>query len=47
MDDLAHGLIFTCIALVAPAYDTQAQLTSYLAADLIYEIMSMMVKRGE
>ncbi|KAG0167864.1 hypothetical protein DFQ28_002729 [Apophysomyces sp. BC1034] len=32
---------------VAPAYDTQAQLTSFLAADLIYEVMSMMVKYGQ
>lgn len=32
---------------VAPAYDTQAQLTTFLAADLIYETISMMVKYGE
>ncbi|KAI8969116.1 agmatinase [Mycotypha africana] len=42
-----YNIVGTDIVEVAPAYDTQAQLTSFLAADLIYEIMSMMVKYGE
>lgn len=41
-----YNLVGADVVEVAPAYDTQAQLTSFLAADLIYEIMSMMVKRG-
>ncbi|KAI9490864.1 agmatinase [Zychaea mexicana] len=32
---------------VAPVYDGPSQLTSFLAADLIYEVMSMMVKNEE
>ncbi|ORX59641.1 agmatinase [Hesseltinella vesiculosa] len=42
-----YNIIGMDVVEVAPAYDTQAQLTSYLAADLIYEILSMIVKRGE
>jgi agmatinase len=42
-----YNIIGADVVEVAPAYDTQAQLTTFLAADLIYEIMSMMVKYGE
>ncbi|CAO3594226.1 unnamed protein product [Absidia cylindrospora] len=42
-----YNIVGMDVVEVAPAYDTQAQLTSFLAADLIYEIISMMVKRGE
>ena len=31
---------------VAPAYDTNAEHTTMAAADVLYEIMSIMVKRG-
>ncbi|KAI9306460.1 agmatinase [Cunninghamella echinulata] len=42
-----YNIVGMDVVEVSPAYDTQAQLTSFLAADLIYEIMSMMVKRGQ
>ncbi|GAA5807734.1 hypothetical protein MFLAVUS_001108 [Mucor flavus] len=42
-----YNIVGMDIVEVAPAYDTQAQLTTFLAADLIYEVMSMMVKYGE
>lgn len=42
-----YNLVGMDVVEVAPAYDTQAQLTSFLAADLIYEILSMIVKRGQ
>lgn len=29
-----------------PAYDTNAELTTMAAADALYEILSIMVKRG-
>lgn len=29
-----------------PAYDTNAELTTMAAADALYEIMSIMVKKG-
>lgn len=29
-----------------PAYDTNAELTTMAAADVLYEIMSIMVKKG-
>lgn len=41
-----YNIIAADVVEVSPPFDTQAQLTSFLAADLIYEIMSMMVKRG-
>ena len=31
---------------VAPAYDTNAELTTMAAADVLYEVMTLMVKRG-
>jgi len=31
---------------VAPAYDTNAELTTMAAADTLYEVMTLMVKRG-
>lgn len=31
---------------VAPHYDNQAALTQTVAADLMYELMTIMVKRG-
>jgi agmatinase len=31
---------------VAPAYDTNAEHTTMAAADALYEIMSLMVKKG-
>lgn len=42
-----YNIVGMDVVEVAPAYDTQAQLTTFLAADLIYETMSMMVKYGE
>ena len=29
-----------------PAYDTNAELTTMAAADVLYEVMSIMVKKG-
>lgn len=40
------NLIGADIVEVAPAYDTNAELTTMAAADVLYEIMTMMVKRG-
>ena len=34
------------IVEVAPAYDTNAEHTTMAAADVLFEVMSMMVKRG-
>lgn len=34
------------IVEVAPAYDNQAMLTQFVAADLLFEVLSVMVKRG-
>ena len=34
------------IVEVAPAYDTNAELTTMAAADTLYEVMSLMVKSG-
>ena len=34
------------IVEVAPAYDTNAELTTMAAADALYEVMTMMVKKG-
>lgn len=34
------------IVEVAPAYDTNAEHTTMAAADALYEIMSLMVKKG-
>ena len=31
---------------VAPAYDTNAELTTMAAADALYEVMTLMVKKG-
>ena len=31
---------------MAPAYDTNAELTTMAAADTLFEVMSLMVKRG-
>ncbi|KAI8364189.1 Ureohydrolase [Blakeslea trispora] len=42
-----YNIIGMDMVEVAPAYDTQAQLTTFLAADLIYEVLSMIVKYGE
>ncbi|KAJ9165424.1 Agmatinase 1 [Coniochaeta hoffmannii] len=40
------NLIAADIVEVAPAYDTNAELTTMAAADALYEIMSIMVKKG-
>jgi agmatinase len=32
--------------VLQPAYDTNAEHTTMAAADVLYEIMSMMVKKG-
>ncbi|KAF1997889.1 Arginase/deacetylase [Amniculicola lignicola CBS 123094] len=40
------NLIATDIVEVAPAYDTNAELTTMAAADVLYEVMTLMVKRG-
>lgn len=42
-----YNIVGMDVVEVAPAYDSQAQLTTFLAADLIYETLSMMVKYGE
>ncbi|KAI8087774.1 agmatinase [Gilbertella persicaria] len=42
-----YNIVGMDVVEVAPAYDTQAQLTTFLAADLIYEAFSMMVKYAE
>lgn len=34
------------IVEVAPAYDTNAELTTMAAADVLYEVMTLMVKKG-
>lgn len=34
------------IVEVAPAYDTNAEHTTMAAADILYEVMTMMVKKG-
>jgi agmatinase len=34
------------IVEVAPAYDTNAELTTMAAADILYEVMTLMVKEG-
>lgn len=31
---------------VAPAYDTNAEHTTMAAADVLYEVMTLMVKKG-
>lgn len=41
-----YHLVGADVVEVSPPYDNPAQITSITAADLIYEIMSMMVKRG-
>ncbi|EOA91145.1 hypothetical protein ACJQWK_11241 [Exserohilum turcicum] len=40
------NLIGADIVEVAPAYDTNAELTTMAAADTLYEVMTLMVKRG-
>lgn len=36
-----------CLAnCIQPAYDTNAEHTTMAAADLLYEVMSIMVKKG-
>ncbi|KAK0728570.1 arginase family-domain-containing protein [Lasiosphaeria miniovina] len=40
------NLVAADIVEVAPAYDTNAELTTMAAADALYEIMSIMVKKG-
>ncbi|GAB5592846.1 hypothetical protein Unana1_07746 [Umbelopsis nana] len=42
-----YNLVGADVVEVSPPYDNPAQITSILASDLIYEIMSMMVKKGE
>jgi agmatinase len=44
LEDL--NLIAADIVEVAPAYDTNAEHTTMAAADALYEIMSIMVKKG-
>ena len=34
------------IVEVAPAYDTNAELTTMAAADVLFEVMTLMVKEG-
>jgi agmatinase len=34
------------IVEVAPAYDTNAELTTMAAADVLYEVLTIMVKNG-
>ncbi|KAI1113588.1 arginase family-domain-containing protein [Nemania sp. NC0429] len=40
------NLVAADIVEVAPAYDTNAELTTMAAADALYEIMSIMLKKG-
>lgn len=40
------NLIATDIVEVAPAYDTNAELTTMAAADVLFEVMTLMVKKG-
>ena len=40
------NLVAADIVEVAPAYDTNAELTTMAAADCLYEVMTVMVKRG-
>lgn len=40
------NLIAADIVEVAPAYDTNAEHTTMAAADALYEVMSIMVKKG-
>ncbi|KAH0289565.1 Arginase/deacetylase [Aureobasidium namibiae CBS 147.97] len=40
------NLVAADIVEVAPAYDTNAELTTMAAADALYEVMSLMVKAG-
>lgn len=40
------NLVASDIVEVAPAYDTNAELTTMAAADVLYEVMTLMVKRG-
>lgn len=42
------GLNFVAadIVEVAPAYDTNAELTTMAAADVLYEVMTLMVMKG-
>lgn len=44
LEDL--NLIGADIVEVAPAYDTNAELTTMAAADVLFEVMSIMVKKG-
>jgi len=44
LEDL--NLIGADIVEVAPAYDTNAELTTMAAADILFEVMSIMVKKG-
>lgn len=39
-------MIAADIVEVAPAYDTNAEHTTMAAADVLYEVMTLMVKRG-
>jgi len=38
--------VLTRSRLIQPAYDTNAELTTMAAADVLYEVMSIMVKKG-
>jgi agmatinase len=40
------NLVACDIVEVAPAYDTNAELTTMAAADTLYEVMTLMVKKG-
>lgn len=40
------NLIAADLVEVAPAYDTNAELTTMAAADVLYEVMTLMVKKG-
>lgn len=40
------NLIAADIVEVAPAYDTNAEHTTMAAADILYEVMTLMVKKG-
>ncbi len=40
------NLVGADLVEVAPAYDTNAELTTMAAADTLFEVMTLMVKKG-
>ena len=40
------NLVGADLVEVAPAYDTAAEITQIAAADVLFEVLSLMVKKG-